>query len=125
MLNNMNYNSIILLKGGNCNFLLNSSWITLIPKETDMGLKNFKVRAEVKDDKGNVLTENPYRRGTSKRAIMAWAMERGEFTKAEFTVAIEELLAAGEVESKMSPDICARAWWNEFYSKFRVFLPID
>lgn len=83
-----------------------------------MGLKNFKVRAALPE--GTTL-----RRGTSKRSLMAWAMEREEFTKAEFTAAVAEMLETGDVESKMDAATCGRAWWNEFYCKYRWFIPVD
>lgn len=83
-----------------------------------MGLKNFKVRCEVPEDA-------TLRRGTSKKSLVDWALEQGEFTKAEFTAAAIALREEGMVESKMDDATMARAWWNEFYCKYRWFVPVE
>jgi len=89
-------------------------------------MKNFKVKAIVRVDGVEIDNPvNPYRRGTSKRALFGWAPEQESFTKAEFITAAIELKHGGEVESVMADETMAKAWWNEFYSKYTVFQPIS
>ncbi len=87
----------------------------------------IRVRAVVKDRHGKVVdtTINPYRPGSAKRVLMDWAMAQESFTKDEFLAAAEELHATGQVASVMASAVMARAWWNEFYSKYGVFIPCD
>ena len=84
----------------------------------------IKVIAVAKDKDGPV-EGNPYRKGTAKKEIFDWALaateENGHFTKAQFIEAISAKVEAGDVESKMPPETCAKAWWNEFYNKYKVF----
>lgn len=88
---------------------------------------SFRVRAVVKSRTGEVLdgAANPYRLGSAKRVLMAWAMEQESFTKDEFLAAAMELRAEGKLDSVMPPVTMARAWWNEFFSKYGVFLPCE
>ena len=67
------------------------------------------------------INTNPYRKGTMKSALMDWALEKGEFTKDEFLVAVLEVKADGEFKSKMSDTILPKAWWNEFFNKHKTF----
>lgn len=93
-----------------------------------MGMANFKVKAVVKDKKQEIVENaaNPYRLGSAKRVLMEWAMEQKEgFTKDEFLQAAMELREEGKLESVMPPMTMARAWWNEFYSKYGVFIPVE
>ena len=69
--------------------------------------------------------KNEFRFGSIKRHLMAWAIETQSFTKAEFLTYVQEQLEQGEFESKMAPDTCAKAWWNEFYAKHKVFKPVE
>lgn len=80
-------------------------------------LSTFKVRVDAES--------NSFRHGSIKRHLMAWALERGEFTKVEFLEFVIAQLDAGEFASKMAPDTCSKAWWNEFYAKHKVFKPVE
>ena len=90
-------------------------------------MAKLTVTAIVRDEKGITLSnpENPYRRGTAKRTVFAWCLSQGTFTKSEFLAAVAEMKTNGDVESKMEPVTCARAWWGEFYSKYKVLIPVD
>jgi hypothetical protein len=79
-------------------------------------LQSFKVRVEVE--------QNEFRFGSIKRHLMSWAIEQVEFTKVEFLAYVVEQLESGEITSKMVPDTCSKAWWNEFYAKHKVFKPV-
>ena len=78
-----------------------------------MGLKAFRV--QVNEDR---VKDQQFRKGTSKKSIMDWVLKHKEFTKSEFLEAVQEMKQNGEVESKMDPATCARAWWNELYNKY-------
>ena len=65
--------------------------------------------------------KNPYRHGSFKQLLMTWALEKGEFTFDEFKVSLLELKELHEVKSKMQDDVLAKAWWNEFKNKHKVF----
>lgn len=69
--------------------------------------------------------DNPYRKGTFKQVLFAWALKKGQFTKEEFLKAHNELREEYEVQSKMSPDVAAKAWFNEFYSKAKTFVDVQ
>lgn len=71
------------------------------------------------------VTTNPYRTGTFKFLLMKWALEQTEpFTKEQFLKACLELKAEFEVTSRMSDEVMAKAWWNEFFNKHEVFEPL-
>jgi hypothetical protein len=53
---------------------------------------------------------------------MKWALEKNEFTKEDFLKAVIELKNEHERISKMSDEVLAKAWWNEFYNKHEVFI---
>jgi hypothetical protein len=67
-------------------------------------------------------TGNPYRQGSLKHILMKWALEKNEFTKEDFLKAVIELKNEHERISKMSDEVLAKAWWNEFYNKHEVFI---
>lgn len=83
-----------------------------------MGIKVFRVRVSVPEG-------TTFRKGSSKKSIMLWCLSKGEFTKAEFLEAVQELKRKGEVDSVMSDEVCARAWWNELYNKYRYLVDAD
>jgi hypothetical protein len=86
--------------------------------------------------------QNPYRKGSFKHVLFAWALEKKEFTKEEFVDACLALATEHEYESKMAEDVDAclalateheyeskmaedvfpKAWWNEFANKHKVFV---
>ena len=66
-----------------------------------------------------------YRKNTAKGVLLTWALERGEFTNVEFFAAAIAFREAGKIESRMSPEQMARAWWGEFYSKYRYFKKLE
>jgi len=83
-----------------------------------MKVRNVSVRV--------VGETNPYQAGSHKRRLFGWALEHGEFTKLEFLKAEVEIFDAQEEQtSKMTPDVRGRAWWNEFYSKHKVFVTTE
>lgn len=66
--------------------------------------------------------ENPYKKGSAKRKLFAWALAKKTFTKEEFLAEVARCLEAVEFESVMAPDVCGKAWFNEFYAKHKVFV---
>lgn len=66
---------------------------------------------------------NKFRFGSFKRELMSWALDKGEFTKAEFYQALLELKEQHQVTSKMDDKTLQAAWWNEFFNKHNVFTP--
>ena len=71
------------------------------------------------------ITTNPYRKGSFKHLLMAWALEKGEFTKEEFLAAVLTLKAEHDITSKMKDEVLSKAWWNEFYNKHEVFADVQ
>ncbi len=69
--------------------------------------------------------ENPYKKGTHKHRLFAWALETGEFTKLEFLTAEKQLFDAHDLTSAMTPDVRSKAWWNEFFNKHHTFVVQD
>ena len=66
---------------------------------------------------------NPYQEGSHKYRLMQWALEHGEFSKTEFLEAEVQIFDSIEGQtSKMTPDVRGRAWWNEFYNKYKDFV---
>ncbi len=92
-----------------------------------MATQEIRVKAVVKDRHGKIMDTkvNPYRLGCAKRVLMGWALEQESFTKQEFLAAAEEMHQEGKVASVMASAVMARAWWNEFYSKYGVFVPAE
>lgn len=83
-----------------------------------MGVKVFRVKVAVPAD-------TQFRKHSAKKAIMTWCLEKQEFTKAEFLEAVGAMRDKGEVESVMSSEVCARAWWNELYNKYRYLVDCE
>ena len=90
-------------------------------------MSKLMVTAIVRDSKGKTVENptNPYRRGTAKRTVFAWCLSHGTFSKDDFMAAVAEMKSSGTVASVMEPKVFARAWWGEFYSKYKVLLPVD
>lgn len=61
---------------------------------------------------------NPYKKGTSKHKLMAWALEQQTFTKEQFLAAHKDM----GLESVMTVEVAGKAWWNEFFNKHKVFV---
>lgn len=75
----------------------------------------------------NEKRENPYRLGTHKFDLFGWALEQEDgFSKAEFLKAENEIFASAEGrKSKMSDEVRAKAWWNEFANKHKTFVSAE
>jgi hypothetical protein len=67
------------------------------------------------------MSVNPYRPGSHKYRLMAWAIEKKEFSKVEFLEAENEIFVAANLLSAMVQEVRGKAWWNEFYAKHKVF----
>ena len=89
----------------------------------DSGMSDYsKIHVFAVNDDGAITDANPCRAGSAKRTLFGWAIEQENgFTKAEFLDAAAEMHKAGQVQSKMEPERFSKAWWNEFYSKFKTF----
>jgi hypothetical protein len=83
------------------------------------------VTVQVSAPKGSKEGENPYKRGSHKQRLFAWALEQGQFTKEEFIAAEIEIFHATKQFSEMSDEVRPKAWWNEFYNKHEVFVVAD
>lgn len=68
---------------------------------------------------------NPYRQGSLKYFLMQWALEQGEFTKEQFLKIVPEITIEREFKSKMTPEVQAKAWWNEFFNKHETFVSVE
>lgn len=79
-------------------------------------VRDVTVRVSVADN------ENPYKPGSHKHRLFQWALEQEEFTKIEFLAAEKQIFEEHNQVSNMTPDIRSKAWWNEFYSKHKVFV---
>lgn len=64
---------------------------------------------------------NPYRAGTMKFFLMKWALDKKEFTKAQFLEAVLLIKAEKELTSRMNDEVLPKAWWNEFFNKHKTF----
>lgn len=71
-----------------------------------------------------------YRVGTTKSALLAMSKEVGTFTKTEWLVKACELYDNGKMAQSAIADKhgsigWAKAWFNEFYNKHKVFQPVQ